>query len=407
MKFSSLFLFVFLLWQEGVEKVQSQQEQTTTYIPAKVEQNVLDIKNHNSSSGCLIWNQESPLKHDLELWKKELTYYIEQMNTKNCRKEAPDVRTLFLDDNSNREQVCREYADTPPPPQQQQQQSPDHSDPKTVQLKSTTSSSTTTSTLRGRKSLADDDTSSSPYNLMHEYFQASQQLSYLPRMGYMEPLVPPLRHPEMCRPNMKPGYYMGIMDYLIEDFGHICRHVLHKTMRTVFLDIGACYNFESDGTDVAAAAIQAIEKYRRNGIHFDHIYAYEVRPVATELVYATVPKHMRGPMHWINMPANPEEGHDHNPWTMLLDTYKPDDFIVVKLDIDTPSVELPLFQQLLDSPELQKLVDVFYFEHHVQMDEMQQFWGKHEWELTKGTIVESLEMFQRLRKAGVAAHYWI
>mmetsp|Transcript_11115 Transcript_11115/g.17048 ORF Transcript_11115/g.17048 Transcript_11115/m.17048 type:complete len:415 (+) Transcript_11115:2-1246(+) len=375
------------------------------YIPAKAEQHVIDIKNNNSNSGCLIWNQESPVRNDLELWRNELHQYTNQMNKKTQTDFVPDLRRLFNDDYSNREEVCRKYADAnsvvglvDTMAENTLQKLESFSDPKTVELKQS---------LRGRN-LSEAPNASS--NLMEDFFNGSQQLSYLPTQGYMEPLVPPLRHPDMCQPgrtDFSDGQYMALMDYLIEDYGHICRNVLTKNMRTVFLDIGARYKFDGHKTDVQAAAIKTIEKYRHNGIHFDHIYAYEVQEVKTEAVYDAVPDHMQGPLHWVNIPASPEEDHKHNPWTMLLESYHPEDFIVVKLDIDTPSVEMPLFNQLLTNPELQKLVDVFYFEHHVKMDEMKKFWGDHSSINSKGTITESLEMFQSLRKAGVAAHYWI
>mmetsp|Transcript_26869 Transcript_26869/g.40816 ORF Transcript_26869/g.40816 Transcript_26869/m.40816 type:complete len:404 (+) Transcript_26869:63-1274(+) len=387
------------------------QQQNNQYIPAKAEQHVIDIKNHDSSSGCLIWKEESPLRDDLELFKKELSYYNENLKRKDFGQLAlgqttgafaPDLRTLFNNDYSNREQVCREYADAPQAHHATTTTTGTYSDPKTTEQK-----------LRGL-STTDE---AAPQNILDDYFHKSQQLSYLPRQGHMEPLLPPLRHPDMCTPTVctsKPcgpgttrGDHVNDMDYLIEDFGHLCRHVLHKTMRTVFIDMGASYFFENTASHTANEAIQAIEKYRRHGIHFDHIYAYEVRDMKTEDVYKAVPAHMRAPLHWINMPVSPVEGHADNPWTMLLNDYRPDDFIVVKLDIDTPSVESPLFQQLLTNPQLQELVDVFYFEHHVQMDEMQTFWGAHSSGLTKGSITESLELFQQLRKNGVAAHYWI
>merc|ERR1711966_231738 len=111
------------------------------------------------------------------------------------------------------------------------------SDPKTVELKQS---------LRGR--VLEESPNASP-NLMEEFFNGSQQLSYLPRQGYMEPLLPPLRHPNMCTPSVctsnpcppgsTRGDHVNDMDYLIEDFGHICCHVLHKDIRTVFIDMGS------------------------------------------------------------------------------------------------------------------------------------------------------------------------
>ena len=80
-----------------------------------------------------------------------------------------------------------------------------------------------------------------------------------------------------------------------------------------------------------------------------------------------------------------------------------DDLIIVKLDIDTPSVEMPLVQQLLHDARLYSLVDHFYFEHHVHMREIAVHWRAS----MTGSIKESLEMFQELRRKGISSHFWI
>lgn len=77
----------------------------------------------------------------------------------------------------------------------------------------------------------------------------------------------------------------------------------------------------------------------------------------------------------------------------------------MKLDIDTPSVEMPMVQHLLDSPELQKLVDVFYFEHHVFLEEMAYWWGMGNG--MKGSVLDSLQLFATLREKGIDAHSWV
>mmetsp|Transcript_3245 Transcript_3245/g.4951 ORF Transcript_3245/g.4951 Transcript_3245/m.4951 type:complete len:371 (-) Transcript_3245:61-1173(-) len=355
----------------------SAQKEESEYIPAKSEQHVIDTRNDGSSSGCHIWNTPSPLRDDLQRFRQELHKYNKVM--KQRTEFAPDVRTYFDVHLDNRDEVCLQYADPPADQDKEVKQS-----------------------LRGR-----DLRAATASSIMQDYFNESTELSYLPKYGYMEPLVPPLRHPDMCIPGNPPGFYMATMDFMIEDFGHICRHQLQKNTRNVFLDLGATYNFNSDVIDSNSPAIRAIEKYRRNGIHFDHIYAYEIKKWETEVVYKTIPTHMQGPLHWINTGVTGEKDHKHNPWTMLKENFGPGDFVVVKLDIDTVSVEMPLFEQLLKDPELQELVDVFYFEHHIKMDEMQRFWGPHDSGLTKGSIYQSLHLFGHLRKAGVAAHYWI
>jgi hypothetical protein len=95
-----------------------------------------------------------------------------------------------------------------------------------------------------------------------------------------------------------------------------------------------------------------------------------------------------------------------NPLRTILKQFGEDDFIVLKLDIDTRSIEIPLVKQLLEDKDgiYHKLIDQFYFEHHVTMAEMNgQFWGAN----MAGTIKESLELFRGLREKGIPSHFWI
>ena len=77
--------------------------------------------------------------------------------------------------------------------------------------------------------------------------------------------------------------------------------------------------------------------------------------------------------------------------------------VIVKLDIDAPKVEMALVQQLVSSPELMKLVDVFYFEHHVLLGELEQAWNG----TMAGSVQSSLELFARMRRKGLDAHFWV
>ena len=77
--------------------------------------------------------------------------------------------------------------------------------------------------------------------------------------------------------------------------------------------------------------------------------------------------------------------------------------VVVKLDIDTAKLELGLARQLEESPELLRLVDVLYFEHHVLLQELASSWGGS----MSGSVFSSLDLFSRLRKSGVDTHFWV
>ena len=60
-------------------------------------------------------------------------------------------------------------------------------------------------------------------------------------------------------------------------------------------------------------------------------------------------------------------------------------------------------EQLSDVPHTRSLVDEMYFEHHVNLPEMNPSWNTFE-ETT--TIVTSYELFTQLRNAGIRMHSW-
>lgn len=89
---------------------------------------------------------------------------------------------------------------------------------------------------------------------------------------------------------------------------------------------------------------------------------------------------------------------------MLKDVSKPDDYVVVKLDIDNSLVELEFVKQLLNRTDLHLLIDEFFFEHHVNFQPMNPSWGTHK-EVQQ--LADSYEIFKRLRQVGIRAHGWV
>jgi hypothetical protein len=68
-----------------------------------------------------------------------------------------------------------------------------------------------------------------------------------------------------------------------------------------------------------------------------------------------------------NIPAAPDAESNTNPWNMLRKVATPEDYVVVKLDIDNTPVEEQFIAQLRASSDLHSLIDEFYFEHHVNV----------------------------------------
>jgi hypothetical protein len=215
--------------------------------------------------------------------------------------------------------------------------------------------------------------------------------------GLMEPLLPPFRHGDYCFSQTKKVQLD--LSFLVHDFGAMCRK-LKRTSRTVLIDMGASLDFHSGKT---SPAVYLTELYRKFGFSFDHIYAYEVTPKEPASVFQKVPEHLMAAYHWINVGVETDLKSSLNPLKMILENFNEDDFIVIKLDIDTSFIEVPLAKQLLNDTALHKLVDQFYFEHHVMMRELTKDWGRS----MKGSVRDSIELFVGLREAGVAAHSWV
>jgi hypothetical protein len=222
----------------------------------------------------------------------------------------------------------------------------------------------------------------------------NQQLSYTSKAGYVEPLLPPMRHPIFCE--TRRGNLLNL-NYLVHDFGTLCRN-LQRTSRIVLVDMGASLQFYGE-----SPALYLMDLFRRFGFPFDHIYAFELKPTEPAEVYKNLPPHFMSAYHWINVGVSVEPGNVLNPFTTIKKNFNEDDLIIVKLDIDTPHLEMALVQQLLDDDELSRLIDQFYFEHHVGLKELERQWGSQ----IRGTVKDSLELFYKLRQKGVPAHFWV
>ena len=229
----------------------------------------------------------------------------------------------------------------------------------------------------------------------------SLQLSF-GSSGYVEPLLPPMRSHNFCTQGQR---HLMSLDYLVHhDFEFMCRQ-LKPTSKLILLDMGAALDFHGNNQPI----VTLMRQYEKFGFVFDHIYGFEISKKDPKEVYETsLPEEYMASYHWINVGVSAEEGHKLNPLHSILKKFSEDDFVVVKLDIDTPAVELPLFRQLLEDKDgiYSKIIDQFYFEHHHYLGDLAPNWKCGRPNKCNGTVADSLEMFSTLRKNGITAHYW-
>lgn len=224
------------------------------------------------------------------------------------------------------------------------------------------------------------------------------KLSYT-SAGWVEPLLPPMRHPAWCLAKGHDPNLMASIEYIIHDFGHLCRQ-LKRTSRIILFDMGATLSFGAKKWP--SPVLYLVRLFQKFGLPFDHIYAWEInRKDPNVLFKEELPPNMDAAYHFINVGVSDDPASRQNPFKLLKENYNEDDIVLVKLDIDSPANERKLVDQLLNDTQLLSLIDHFYFEHHVNQKELRRFWGAME-----ESVEESFTIFHELRKKGLASHFW-
>ena len=89
---------------------------------------------------------------------------------------------------------------------------------------------------------------------------------------------------------------------------------------------------------------------------------------------------------------------------VLVSSTRPEDYVVVKLDIDTPSVEATI----LDIIEKHAyLVDELFHEYHFWFDDLNFGWGLNRHLRTTHNVTTAVHRMQQLREKGVRTHFWV
>ncbi|KAJ8612234.1 hypothetical protein CTAYLR_002944 [Chrysophaeum taylorii] len=232
-------------------------------------------------------------------------------------------------------------------------------------------------------------------------------------VGIIEPLVGHLRHPFFhCVGDKRDTFdLMFSKDYLILATARAVRPGASK----FFFDAGASNAYDNCWWGCTKWFVDA---YRARGIDFDRILLWEATPADPKAYWASVPPDVKPKLQYFNVPLN--SAPPDNLWHHLRALAKPDDFVVVKLDIDNYDIEVALVRTLLASPDLLALVDEFFWEHHVNGSPLRRtrvsFLDSHNigWHhqvpqqsAPDGHLRDSYRFFSQLRAHGIRAHAWV
>ncbi|CAE7509975.1 unnamed protein product [Symbiodinium natans] len=163
------------------------------------------------------------------------------------------------------------------------------------------------------------------------------------------------------------------------------------------------------------SALLLFNMYRDRCLEFDDIYVWDavkIGPNELKQWWDPLPDQLRARTRFYNVAVNETacESMANGVFAergsflhMLPIAAKPEDFVVVKLDL-REGPELAIMEALARHPELSSLVDEIFVEYRFDFDGRQMDWGQTDQDRNVDT---ALDLMKRLRLAGVRSHFWM
>lgn len=209
----------------------------------------------------------------------------------------------------------------------------------------------------------------------------------------IEPLASVLRDPRGVCAGF-PAEEIGSLKFLVLGQPWLAKQQL------VLVDFGASLWSSGAGR---ASQVWFWEEYRKLGFEFQSMYMFEVSQHSLAAIYDPVPRDLLPRFHYYNLPVSPDRGAQFHAWTFTDNIpRRGDEYLAIKLDIDTQNVEEELVRQLCSHNYSKSLPHEFFFEHHVGIPEM----VRNHWGPCRGTVQDTYNIFMNLRNKGVRAHAW-
>jgi hypothetical protein len=177
-----------------------------------------------------------------------------------------------------------------------------------------------------------------------------------------------------------------------------------RERQKVLIDMGASTYTGWDGQEDFVGAKWLVEHYQERQVSFDWVVSYEYEKIDPDQVFAGVPPDLLPHYIYYNHGVEKAPESKWNPWRILRGMgVTRNDYVVAKLDIDTPEIENDLFDQVLSDPRNTPLIDEFFYEHHVNTKAM------YEWWKTEGSTIllkDTYRSFTAIRAKGIRMHNW-
>ena len=266
--------------------------------------------------------------------------------------------------------------------------------------------------------------------------QQTKVLSHFLVQGHQEPIEPlhgVARHPfgvTKCAKNAT-GHSVGLYDitYLViyNDCGRQQRPQPMTKPRVLLFDMGASRGFYQipngvpatvhNGGNISPSVPLFYRLYKDRCLEPDAIFCWELhKGITSSDWWGDAGPEIRRKVRFFEVPVMEGELHDaiagaRNPNSflqMLQLEANPDDFVVVKLDIDTPAIEQTIIATITQRPDLAALIDELFFEYHFHFDGLNFGWGRAKGSVREPISVDAaLATMHRLRELGIRAHFWI
>lgn len=172
--------------------------------------------------------------------------------------------------------------------------------------------------------------------------------------------------------------------------------------RKILFDLGASLfngHEHPNQTTPSVGARWFYEYFNSLSLSFDLIIAFEYKEYSPRTYWNQIPEDLMGKLVFINVGV--EEKGKFNPWNVLQSNARREDYVIVKLDIDTYSLESMLMQQVVGNDSVWGLIDEMFHEMHVGVKEMLNSWGGQ-----PGTMKDTYDLFTKARHLGVRMHSW-